>query len=286
LDSWPALDLRYGPGPASTVLQELLHAALDDFQPQAIAEHDTADGWRVFFRSTAQRDDAIAALRDRFGTQLRSVSAVDVPDENWARRSQEQLKAVRVGKVIVAPPWDSPNFDVRSSSVEVVVIDPSMGFGTGHHETTRLCLRLLQDVDVGGKRVIDVGTGSGVLALAAWRLGARSVTAVDADPDALLNARENIERNGAAAAIEVIESDLAALDVPPAGVVLANLTGAVLERHGAALLRLVAPAGSLIVSGFTLEETRGVVEALGAPQRSAIVEGSWAAILVRKETSA
>jgi ribosomal protein L11 methyltransferase len=215
-----------------------------------------------------------------------SVSGIDVPDENWARRSQEQLKAVRVGKIIVAPPWDFPNIDLRTSNFEVVVIDPSMGFGTGHHETTRLCLRLLQDVYVRGKRVIDVGTGSGVLALAAWRLGARSVTAVDADPDALLNARENIQRNGASAAIEVIESDLAALDVPPADVVLANLTGAVLERHAAGLLRLVAPAGSLIVSGFTLEETRGVVEALGAPQRSAIVEGSWAAILVRKETSA
>ena len=274
------------PGPASSVLQELLHATLDDFQPQAIAEHETADGWRVFFRSTAQRDAAITALRDRFGTQLGSVSAVDVADENWARRSQEQLKAVRVGAIIVAPPWDLPNIDVRHPNVEVVVIDPSMGFGTGHHETTRLCLRLLQDVDVCGKRVIDVGTGSGVLALAAWRLGARTVTAVDADPDALLNARENIQSNGASAAIEVIESDLGALGIPPADVVLANLTGAVIHRRAAALLRLVAPAGSLIVSGFTPEETRGVVEALGAPQGSAVVEASWAAILVRKEPSA
>ena len=83
-----------------------------------------------------------------------------------------------------------------------------MGFGTGHHATTRLCLELLQRIDVAGARVIDVGTGSGVLALAAWKLGAAGVTAVDNDPDALQNARDNIARNGGAGRIEVVQADL------------------------------------------------------------------------------
>ncbi len=294
LGSCPALDVRYALGPGSAALQDLLHAALDDFHPLAIAEHETADGWRIFFREPAHRDAALAALREQFRTRLTDLSSIDVPDEDWARRSQEQLKAIQVGRIIVAPPWDVPSAEPRPPNPEprtpnpdiVIVIDPSMGFGTGHHETTRLCLRLLQQLDVLGRRVIDVGTGSGVLAIAAWKLGADGVVAVDSDRDAVLDARENIERNGAAAAIEVLETDLHALKVPPADIVLANLTGAVLHRHAAALVGLVASPGALIVSGFSPAEAGEVAETLGAPPGSAIAEGAWAALLLRKGASA
>ncbi len=282
MGSHPALDLGYPPGPGSADLLDLLHAALDDFHPLAITEHETADGWRVFFPTPAVRAAALAALRDRFGAQLTHVSSIDVPDEDWARRSQAQLTAVQVGRIVVAPPWDVPDpGSGTTSSAMVVVIDPSMGFGTGHHETTRLCLRLLQEVEVRGQQVIDVGTGSGVLALAAWKLGARHVVAVDSDRDALANARENIERNGASAAIEVLEADLAGLTIPPAGVVAANLTGAVIQRHAAALAALVATPGTLVVSGFSPAEVREVTASLGMPSGDAIVEGAWAALTLQ-----
>ena len=258
----------------------MLQAALDDFHPVAIAERETFDGWRVFFRAAADREEALAALREQFGPRLTGISSVDVPDEDWARRSQAQLNAVAVGGIIVAPPWDLP--DPGSRREAIIVIDPSMGFGTGHHETTRLCLRLLQETDVRGKRVIDVGTGSGVLALAAWKLGAQHVVALDPDPDALANARENVERNGAAGAIEVIEADLAGSKQPPADLVLANLTGALIQRDAAVLVGLVSTPGALIVSGFSPEEVREVTESLGAPPESGIVEGAWAALLLRK----
>src|SRR5439155_10005917 len=141
-----------------------------------------------------------------------------VADEDWARRSQADLRAIDVGGLIVAPPWDSRH------SKPVIVIEPSMGFGTGHHATTRLCLRLMQRRELRGARVIDVGTGSGVLALAAWKLGASDVVAVDNDPDALDNARANIARNGGAAAIDVVCDDLNALKLQAADVIVANLT--------------------------------------------------------------
>ena len=208
----------------------MLYAELDAFEPVAIQEHDTSDGWRVFFRTPSQRDAARRALASEFKNAL-ELHAIDVDDEDWARRSQAALGAVRAGRVVVAPPWDVPpdsreaRFAIRDSrfgSCEprtanrdvVIVIDPSTGFGTGHHATTRLCLELLQEIDLRGTRVIDVGTGSGVLAIAAAKLGARDVVAVDNDPDALRNARENIERNDVT--VEVLEADLSVLSLEPA----------------------------------------------------------------------
>ena len=172
----PALEVTFlaAPGPAA-FLRERLYALLDDFEPVAIHEDDSGDTWRVFFRSPDQRDGAAAHLSVSIAPHLLRLSTVDVPDEDWARRSQQNLKAIEVDGVVVAPPWDVP----QGTSKPVIVIEPSMGFGTGHHATTRLCLRLLQRRELRGARVIDIGTGSGVLALAAWKLGARDVVAID-----------------------------------------------------------------------------------------------------------
>lgn len=270
----PAIDLLYCCDDRTTELLELLHACLDDFQPTAIHEHEGGDGWRVFFRTATSRDEAGRAVRERFSDRIRSVTAIEVPDEGWAARSQAQLGAVRVGRIVVAPPWEEA--DAGSADV-VVVIEPSMGFGTGHHATTRLCLELLQERTVSGCRVIDVGTGSGLLAIASWKLGAALAVAVDCDPDALLNARGNIERNGAAHAIDVLEADLGALVIDPADIVLANLTSAALQRYAANLASLVRPDGCLIVSGFGPDELPDVERAFGRHASKPLTDGAWCA---------
>ena len=304
LTDYPALDLRFQPGDDPDTLATLesrLYAALDDFQPTAIQEHESADGWLVFFRSHGAREAAGAALSGFVQGSLLSITSVIVPDEDWARRSQASLTAVTVGRITVAPPWDplldktgsraalpgSGTSDPRSLIPDpvndrlLIVIDPSMGFGTGHHQTTRLCLSLLQSADVTGRRVVDVGTGSGVLAIAAWRLGARQVVAMDTDPDAIQNARENVERNGANGDVEVIQADLQDSSTAPADIVTANLTAAVLLRHASALRRLVAPGGALIVSGFSPEELPDVIAAFGAREVERVVEDEWAAAMMR-----
>ena len=324
---YPALDLRFLPGGDATVLEDRLYAALDDFQPIAIQEHETADGWLVFFRTPATRDAAAAALGAFDDDRLGSVTPLSIPDDDWARRSQASLTAITVGRITVAPPWDplaessaprglepavparldadvarpgslpsSPGPRVQNrlsiphpgfripDPVErqiVIVIDPSMGFGTGHHQTTRLCLRLLQSEAVTGGRVVDVGTGSGVLAIAAWRLGAASVVAMDNDPDAIQNARENIARNDAADAIDVWCAELSDFTAAPADIVTANLTAAVLQRHAESLRRLARPGGVLIVSGFSPEELPGVAAAFDTPVSQSVVEGEWAAATFR-----
>jgi ribosomal protein L11 methyltransferase len=273
LADYPAIEIHLPAGDAS--VPDRLYAILDDYEPSAIHEEDAGETWRVFFRSADSRDDARAALLQVHGID---VVAVDVPDEDWARRSQENLKAIEAGGLIVAPPWDVP----RGTTTPVIIIEPSTGFGTGHHATTRLCLLMLQQLELRGARVLDIGTGSGVLALAAWKLGANDVVAVDHDPDALANARDNIARNGAAPSIDIIRDDLDTLRIERADIVLANLTGAVLVRYAAELRSLVADEGYLILSGFAPQDVAVIQTAFaGLAVIDTKTERDWAAMSLR-----
>ncbi len=204
--TWPAIDVGRLTAP------DLLQAALTDYDVLAIDER-SPDSWLVFFSTAPERDSAAASLAADFPDL--SFASIDVPDEDWAARSQAALRAIRIGNIVVAPPWDVPADDgspppvtisgVRFRKPTVVIIQPSMGFGTGHHATTRLCLAALQQFDVRGGTVIDVGTGSGVLAIAASRLGAARVIAIDDDPDAVQSARDNAARNGVAVDLRVAD---------------------------------------------------------------------------------
>jgi ribosomal protein L11 methyltransferase len=283
LASYPALDLHWEVAATVPDLQEQIHAAIADLEPLAIHDHESVDGWVIFFRTPAQRDNAVAALRSLGDRRVVSIASIDVEDDGWARRSQANLHAVRINRVVVAPPWDVADTTSAAASDVIVVIDPSTGFGTGHHETTRLCIGLLQEMDVRGLRIVDVGTGSGVLAIAAAKLGASAVVGIDEDPDALRNARENVERNGVDHIVTLIEADLAASTtdvVRPADVVLANLTGAALQRSADRLAAFAVPGGHLIVSGFGPDELADVLAAFKAGATRRAIEGQWAAALL------
>jgi len=240
--NWPAID-------ASSDQPDLLLAAVDDFSPTAIEERD--NGLRVFFATPASRDDAVSALAGRF-----SVTPVDVDDEDWARRSQENLSPITVGRITIVPTIPARPA-VPAHPALVIAIPPSMGFGTGHHATTRLCLAALQSIDLRGKFVLDVGTGSGILAIAAAALGASSALGIDDDADAIAAARENLELNRVGN-VEFVVGDLMQDDLPAADVVLANLTGGMLVRAAARLIRAVRPDGILIVSGIMASEGNDV----------------------------
>src|SRR5688500_2688399 len=175
--TWPALVVS---GFSRTNGAELLQAALTDYEIAAIDEA-SEDSWRVFFQDEAERTRAVETLAPRFPALI--LHPLDVADEDWAARSQANLRAIQVGRIIVAPPWDVPT---------TIVIQPSMGFGTGHHATTRLCLAALQRLALAGRSVRDVGTGSAVLAITASRLGAAGATGTDDDPHATHAARENL----------------------------------------------------------------------------------------------
>ena len=211
-------------------------AIVDDFSPTAVEPRDSI--LRLFFSTATTRDAAHAAVN---AAGYRS-ERVDVDDEDWARRSQENLRAVTVGRVTVTPPWTPAAYVAQTLAV---VIQPSTGFGTGHHATTRLCLRALQTLDLSGLSMLDVGTGSGVLAIAAAMLGAARALGVDYDADAIRAANENLELNPGITDVEFRVADLSADRFPAADIVTANLTGALLVRSARLLGIWFGPAARL-----------------------------------------
>jgi ribosomal protein L11 methyltransferase len=287
-----AIDVR-------TDAPDLLLAIVDDFGPTAVEERGASV--RIFFSTAHDRDQAQRALTARF-----PVTAVEVDDEDWARRSQESLQPITVGRITVAPPWAAAALSpapsglrsdpTRPSSGEArrsaesakaaalrIVILPSMGFGTGHHVTTRLCLAALQTIDVSGCSVLDVGTGSGVLAIAANLLGAAGAIGIDYDADAIQSAQDNLALNPGATHVTFETVDLAARALPVVDVVTANLTGAVLVRSASMLLAAARPGGTLILSGIQSHERDEVRDAFAAAavcwERD---EDGWVGLAVKK----
>ena len=273
-ERYPALDVE------ST--SELLLALVDDFSPTAVEPRGEAT--RLFFASADARDAAQAELR----AVGYAAQALDVPDEDWARRSQDNLAPISVGRISVVAPWHlAPGHPAPERAAPghiMIVILPSMGFGTGHHETTRLCLRALQALDITGAVVLDAGTGSGVLALAADHLGAASVLGVDHDPDAVQSARENLALNPRALRTTFDTLDITTSPLTPADVVTANLTGALLTRLADRVAGAVRPGGILVLSGILAEERDSVRRAFaGLDLVSAQREGEWVGLVLKKQ---
>jgi ribosomal protein L11 methyltransferase len=275
--TWPAVDLE------STADPDLLLAILDGLDVTAIEEYP--DRLRVFFSTGTARDSAIATLRSRDFI----ATPVEVDDEDWARRSQEGLAPIRVGRIVITPPWavapatSHQRPATSHQSPVTIVIPPSMGFGTGHHATTRLCLAALQALDLSNRSVLDVGTGSGVLAIAAARLGASSALGIDVDADAIQAATESLELNPEARGVSFEVADVRSASLSPADIVVANLTGALLARAARDLLRLVRAGGFLIVSGLLFEEREPVLGALDRLQvEREQQEDGWLGITLKK----
>jgi len=269
---WPALEL------ASPARPELVQAALADYTITGIDESSRPGAWHVGFRTPADRDAAARALARQFPDAV--IRPVDVPDEDWVARSQAALTAVQVAGILVAPPWDVPPPD-RLPPI-VLVIRPSMGFGTGHHATTRMCLRALQQVPVEGRTAIDVGTGSGLLAIAASRLGASRATAIDEDPDAIEAARDNLALNPGAR-VTLMLGDVRAGARGPFDIVLANLTGALLRGAARPLGALAGPGAHLILSGFARGEEAGVLAAYdGFGVKNRQEEEDWLCVTLQR----
>lgn len=272
------------------LLDELLCVLVDE-NIGAILEEDLPDARTRLIFAAPDGSDA-RALVDRLGVFLSSrgeqsniqMSAAREPD--WSQAWKSSFHPICISEGLwVRPSWET--LPAEASGIEIE-IDPGKAFGVGSHETTRLCLRALQRLSETRplESILDVGTGSGILAIAAARLGATAVTAIDTDPLAAEAAAENILRNRVVDVVSL--SPVLLQDIDECyDVVIANLTAADLNALASSLCARAARHGVLVLSGILAgEQADGVRDQfarLGFAEVSTEVEGEWAVVVLERE---
>jgi ribosomal protein L11 methyltransferase len=237
-----------------------------------------------YFFCDCSLPDRLEELSRRLADLAKFWKTREIKEEDWSNTWRAYYKPVQVSKrLTVKPTWEK--YAARQGEI-VIEMDPGMAFGCGTHATTAMCLALLEDLVQGGEVVYDVGTGSGILSVAAALLGARQVTAVDIEEPAVRAARENAMRNGVADKVTVVRGNLLDnLVHSRADLVVANIIADVIMLLAPDAARVLKPGGRLIASGIIRERAGEVQQALrGAglePERE-MTEGEWVALVCRK----
>jgi len=251
--SWCAVDVKSPAGERDAVAAWLVGRTR-----QAVEERD--DGTLV---GVAENELAAGALlrelQAAFGTRVAAASRA-LPDLDWRLRWRDGLGPRRVGRLTITPSWTGS----AAAGNRTVVIDPETAFGTGEHGSTRSALRLLDREVRPGHRVLDLGSGSGILAIAAAKLGAARATGIDLDPEAEPIARANAERNGVADRVRFLTGDAATLAplLGPVELLLANLLRSLNEVLLPAIRAALVPGGSAIFAGMEQVEREQFLAAL------------------------
>lgn len=256
---------------------ELVLAELLELAPSGVEEVE-GDGVIEYAIYGAPGElPALPALRAAAGGALVEISTTEIADD-WPERWRSYHRpAVVAGRLTVRPPWEPP----ACTPLEVV-IDPGQAFGTGSHATTRLCLELLLEVPADGS-LLDLGCGSGVLGIAAARLGVAPIFALDNDPAAVMATSANAALNGVD--IHVERLDLRSDSLPRANTVTANLLAPLLQRWAADLASVPEPPRRIIAGGLLAREadaTAAAFAARGLHERRRVEGGDWVALLLER----
>lgn len=224
-------------------------------------------------------DAKLASLSIQFDKEIEGME-----EENWADSWKKYFKPIKLGKVTIVPAWEVYN----AKDGEVIIrIDPGMAFGTGTHETTRLVMKIMQDVVVGGEQVLDVGCGSGILAITASKLGAKSCNAYDIDPVAVKVAKENASIADCDN-ITVGTSDLlAGVEKKPGGydLCVANIVADIIIRMLPDIHVYLSPCAPIILSGIVAEREDDIKRAAASHGYSVVRierENDWVAMMIKR----
>lgn len=210
-------------------------------------------------RWTLEARQELTALMQRFGIEAASIAVHSVPDEDWNAAWARSVRPLRVGqRIVIRPSWEA--VALKTGDVELI-LDPKQAFGTGHHATTQLLLEWLEAHIHGGERVLDVGTGSGILAMVALRLGAASAWGIDHDPVAIECAHGYAVENGFGTELTLDTSALMEVSAGPFDIVLANLDGRTLLDGNDALTRCLHGHGWLVLSGILADDRADLLDA-------------------------
>ncbi len=249
-------------------------------------------GWYVVYLEEPGDPEAflrevVPTLESATGLEGVRVESGWQDHEEWAETWKRGLGERRLtDRIVVHPSWIAPT-DIRDDDI-VIVLDPGMAFGTAEHGTTRGCIRLLDTVVTAGERVLDVGAGSGILAIATARLGASAVTAIEADALACEALLENVERNGVAEQVEVVNGFATSEGLAgrgPVSGVLANIETGLLTPLFEGFAAAIADGGWLIVSGILgheWDDVRAGLESHGFSFVAIDADGEWRSGLFRR----
>ena len=248
---------------------------------------------RVTVTTYIPHDNRLEGRYARIDTAVRLVAHVGdvselrvrvVKEEEWQESWKEHFHALRVGtRTMIVPTWRT--YEPREDDV-VITLDPGMAFGTGHHPTTRMCLELLEIHVEPGDRVLDLGCGSGVLSIAAAKLGASDVFGLEIDPVAASVAVRNVRENGVQ---DTVTTDEASLPHPQAeadgyDLLVANVSAKVITELAEHIVRVVRSGGTLIFSGILDKQRTEVIErmvALGVQFDEGLTDADWVALVGR-----
>jgi ribosomal protein L11 methyltransferase len=224
------------------------------------------------------------SLYDLLGTygMENSYSLSDLEDKNWNAEWESNFDPVKIGdSVLIRADFHPANSEVKHE----IVINPEMSFGTGHHETTSLMIRLMLELNFKNKVVLDLGSGTSVLAILAKKLGASTVVAVENDPGSVKNCRDNVRKNKLPD-IQVFEGSV---DVAPQlnyDIVLSNITKNINQSLLPTCIKLLKSEGQLLISGFLnfdAEEMKGFSENLGTSHQKTIEDNRWQGMMFTKK---
>ena len=211
-----------------------------------------------------------------------TLNTEGVEQEDWQNAWKQYYHAMDIGRrLAIVPGWEEYDTDRT-----VITMDPGMAFGTGTHETTSLCLETLDELVQGGERMLDIGTGSGILAIAALKLGAKEAEGVDIDPMCVRTAGENAQRNGVAERLTVLVGDLSDKASGVYDIITANIVAAAILSLAPAVPALMAPGAKFIASGIIDERRDEVLDGLKAAGLRPVQvkeKRGWVCIICEKE---